>query len=250
MMATTSLLSGLCQFVPVPLLDDYLTSRVRRYMIAKILERRGRATPERRLEPLYKDTEGCLTGILWWVVALPLKLILKLLKKLFKTVLIVLTLRDASLHISWTLLMGRTVNRLLKLGELSERGSDGPEDPLRAEALMVRHAFDQAFKGSDLRLLRTALEGVLHGVKGLTRRGARAVRLMFRLIGGDRPREMPERAKPVVSAGVDQLMDLLEQEEILRFMKEFDARFDRIYQELRGQLPPALPAHDDGSGVS
>ncbi|MFH1530367.1 MAG: hypothetical protein ABIK09_06480 [Pseudomonadota bacterium] len=245
LLVTAALLSGLCQFVPIPFLDDFLTRKVRKHQLTKLLEAYGRGYSPRRLGPLYKETEGCLATALGWVLALPVRLVLKLLKKVFKTILIVLTLRDAALNIAWTLLMGRTLQRLLEGDELGERGSAGPEDPLWAEALRIRHEFDAAFKGSDLRMLQHAFMSVISGVKGLPRLGAYAVRSMFRRLGkSESPGEMPERSRPAVSAGVDRLLDTLGQEEIAKFMKEFDWRFDEIH---RPTAAPQLEAGPDAS---
>ncbi len=247
-LARSALLGGLTRFVPVPLLDDYLEAKVRHHMVHSLLRMAGRTYRSGHLAPLWEGAEGCLGGCVGFVLRLPWTLTVKLVKKLFKTFLVVLVVREAALHVAETLLLGRAVHRLLSAGAWPEGKQHEPGLALREEAREVRRAFDRAFSGADLRLLRQALEEVLRRVSGLPRAGARAVRAMFggKKTDAEAPRDLPEAARPAVDSGVEEVEAALAHPEVAGFLEEFDRRFDEALAAVRGRAAEE-PREDAGS---
>jgi len=126
-LARGALLAGLCALVPVPLLDDLLLQRAHRHLVASLLARGGHATPVDAVRPIYDDGRGCLVGACLFVLWLPVKLGVALLKKLLKTVLFVLAIRDAGLQMGQALLLGVTVERCLADGRLPPAAPDAAD---------------------------------------------------------------------------------------------------------------------------
>ncbi len=84
--ATWACLSGLCMVVPLPFLDDYLATRALRRALAIDAPTDAPLT-EAQLQVLTEDRSSMLVGCLRTAVVWPLK-------KLFKTVLWFLTIKD------------------------------------------------------------------------------------------------------------------------------------------------------------
>lgn len=246
-LARSGLLGGLTCFVPIPFLDDYLEAKVRHFMVASLLRMAGRTYRAGHLAPLWEGAEGCLGGCVGFVLKLPWTLTVKLVKKLFKAAVVVFLVRDAALHVAETVLLGRVVHRLLGRGAFPEGKEKEPGLALREEAREVRRAFDQAFAGSDLRLLRGAFEDALRGVSGLRRSGARAVRAMFggRKTDAEAPRELPEASRPAVDSGVEGVEAALARPEVARFLEVFDQRFDDALSATRRGAQPDPTAGSD-----
>lgn len=231
LLAYTSLLSGLSCFVPVPLLDDFLGKRVVQHMVASLLKHHGRNYRSRDVVFLYDDGKGLVEGCFWFVVTLPWKLFTKLISKLFKTIFFVFAIRDAALAMGSCLLLGRTLDRLLDQQLLPNSESE----PLRAQtSVRIKKAFDQTFKGSDLRLLSRALGDVLRGIKELPALGAQAVHAMFRK--GQRVgalEDVPQQNREAVERGVENLNQALQKEDVASFLKDFDSRFDQALEKIQ-----------------
>ncbi|MDP2314712.1 MAG: hypothetical protein Q8P41_17545 [Pseudomonadota bacterium] len=82
-----ALLSGLAALVPLPILDDWLRRRGHRAMYATLAEEAGTPLGPETLDALTEDRSSLLYGCLGIVVFWPLK-------KLFRTVLYFLTVKD------------------------------------------------------------------------------------------------------------------------------------------------------------
>lgn len=248
-LARSALLAGLCRFVPIPLLDDYLERNVHRFMIASLLKTEGRDYHVSRLEALYTGVSGLFDGCAGWLIWLPITLVFKLLKKLFKSVFVVMLIREAGLSMGQALLLGHTVHRGLRSGAFQDDG-DPNAKALLAEATLYREAFDSAFAGTDVRFLGHLLGRVFLEVKSLRRVGARTVRKMFGrdYTTDETPGEVPEGAQSAIHQGVEEVQEALEGEQVKHFIDEFDETFDAALrrqidqhqaEDDRPSLPPA-----------
>jgi hypothetical protein len=85
--AQYALFAGLCAFVPVPLLDGWLERRATRAMLIALAEGRGQPLEPAVLDVLVEDRSSLLLGCLAVVVVWPIK-------KLFRTILYFLTIKD------------------------------------------------------------------------------------------------------------------------------------------------------------
>lgn len=157
-----ALLSGLCQFIPIPFADDAAELRVRRQMVKSLLRRRGRSFEVSHVEPLYRGPPRSLAGR---AGSLAKGLLLKPLKKLLRTVFFVALIRRAILEAAEVLLLGHTLDRLLAEGWFAE---DAPIDRRREEAARVERAVGAAMASPErpglVRLIR-ASAGLLRGRK-------------------------------------------------------------------------------------
>lgn len=247
LLAQSALMAGLCRFVPIPLLDDFLEKNVQRFMIAMLLKKADRDYHTSHVEALYAGSSNFFDGIIGWLVRLPFKLIIGLLKKAFKSVFVFLLIREAGLAIGETLMLGQSIERALRNGRF-EKDDDPAAFSLRQEAFVFRKAFDAAFAGTDRRFLAQLLGSVFTQVKSLPRLGARAVRLMFgrRGLRGEEPGELPEASREVVERGVQDLQQRMEDEEIKSFFEDF---YDKFEVELHRQEEMARSSLQDGQSV-
>jgi len=245
-LARSALLAGLCRFIPVPLLDDYIERNVHRFMVASLLKRSQRSYHVTHVEPLYSGVDNWASGCLGWFVYLPLTLTLKLLKKVFKSVFVVLLIREAGLSMATALLLGHVFHRALQQGNFAS--SDDPTARgLVEEATLHRKAFDAAFAGTDRRVLAHLLAKVFLEVKRLPRHGARAVRLMFGRRYGKSGTlgEASERGEDVVERGVEEVQETLQQDEVKTFLADFEATFESSLAHQRALTEQSLEAHNE-----
>ena len=158
-----ALLSGLCQFIPVPFADDYADRRVRRAMVAKLLAARGRAYDADAVKPLWAGPPGSVLGKIGGVAK---GLVLKPVKKLLRTVFFVFTIRRAILEAAEVLLLGHTLDRLLAAGRL---GDGLPADARRDEAADVERAVAGVMDSPDRRALVTLVRASARKLRGIGR---------------------------------------------------------------------------------
>jgi hypothetical protein len=131
-----------------------------------------------------------------------------------------------------TLLLGHCLHRALLRGEFRE-GSEAPA--LREEAREFKRAFDEAFAGSDRRLLAQLMTTVFTQVKSLPKAGAHAVRAMFGRgkTRGDEPGVVPPVDEPALAQGVEELHQAMSRAEVTQFLADFEARFDAARAQRR-----------------
>lgn len=82
-----ALMAGLCSLVPIPFLDDWLERKATRHMFATLATDAGVTLDEATLDVLTEDRSSLLLGCLGTMVIWPIK-------KLFRTVLYFLTVKD------------------------------------------------------------------------------------------------------------------------------------------------------------
>lgn len=85
--ARLAMACGLAMLIPLPLLDEYVARRITRRMFAGQARERGVELPDEALHLLTEDRSSMVTGCLVALVIWPLK-------KLFRTVLYFLTVKD------------------------------------------------------------------------------------------------------------------------------------------------------------
>jgi len=202
------------RFVPVPLVDDAIRGRAQRTAVGLTLGACGRTIATRHLSPLYS------TGSMWRAIAgLPLEILLLPIRRIVK---IVRAARGVPRDLLQTWLLGRAVWRALHAGALQ---GDDP-DALKAEATILRTAFDASIEGLDLTVLSAALGGVMDQVKGMSNQALAFARQLAGLEEGDHATPAPE--------GVDDpLGEALATGEVQGALAAFDARFDAAWAEAR-----------------
>jgi len=112
-----ALLAAVCQFIPIPFLDDVAGDRVVRRLVDKLLERNGRSYAADAVAPFY---EGPQQGLADKVGGFAKSLIMKPVRKVLRTALIVITIRRALMTAARVVLLGRTIDRCLARGELAD----------------------------------------------------------------------------------------------------------------------------------
>ena len=117
-----ALLAAVCQFIPIPFLDDVAGDRVVRRLVDKLLERNGRHYGAEAVAPLY---EGPEQGVASKVGGFVKGLVMRPVKKVLRTALIVITIRRALMRAAWVVLLGRTIDRCLARGELADEMPEG-----------------------------------------------------------------------------------------------------------------------------
>lgn len=126
-----ALLAAVCQFIPIPFLDDVAGDRVVRRLVDKLLERNGRGYGAEAVAPLYQGPER---GVANRVGGFVKGLVMRPVKKVLRTALIFITIRRALMTAARVVLLGRTIDRCLARGELAD---DLPEDRRRERAAQI-----------------------------------------------------------------------------------------------------------------
>lgn len=157
--AGAAVATGAAALLPVPFLDDWIMARSRRQLVQAALRAEGRSFAARELRALYEDG-GSWVGLPWRIVK---GVALMPIKKLFRSVFLVLGARAVALEVTRTLALGHTVHRQLRQGWFRDEHSAA----VRAdEARRLRRALDRALQGIDERWLRQVANLVLDRVRG------------------------------------------------------------------------------------
>ena len=126
-----ALLAALCQFIPIPFLDDVVSDRVVRRLVDKLLKRNGRNYGAETVAPFF---EGPEQGMMSRIGGFAKSLVMKPVKKVLRTAFIVVTIRRALLTAARVVLLGRTIDRCLARGELAD---DMPDVQRRERATQI-----------------------------------------------------------------------------------------------------------------
>lgn len=168
---------AVCALVPIPLLDDLLLARTRRRLVREVAKSCSVSLTRDQVyilaESPRKGFWGCGAGVLFSIfVRLPLKL----LRRILRTVLFFLAARDASakatkmFHESYLLELG--------IGELRKESRGGPITEDRA--VLLRTAISATWNEIDPSPIRQTVSKVLQsslsGLRGAGRSLARATR--------------------------------------------------------------------------
>jgi hypothetical protein len=220
-----ALLSAAARFVPIPFVDDIVRERVRQALVGQLLRINGRSFGTGRVQPLWRDPEGCAGGCLTLLWKLPLTILLFPIRKI---VALIKAVRGFGSDVTLSLLFGRAVSRALELGLLSD---GAPDAELASQSLAVRRAFDVAQARTDTVLLGAALTEALRSVSGLMAAARKAARRLAR--SGPDP-EAPTAGDAVLEQGVGVVEAVLARPDIARALADFDARFANALRQ-----PPA-----------
>ena len=204
------IVSAAGRFVPVPFVDDMVRTQCRKFVIKRTLAAHDRSELYPELEALYDEgSKGFIAGALGTTARAARKLLLFPIRKV---VAIATSARGVPLEVMRVVLLGRTLDRRLRQGAFTA-----------ADAPRLRAAFEKAFAGMDLRVVRAALKDALTGVSGLK---SAAVKSARQVAGHPTDPEAVNQAEPTVQAGATQVQQALDRPEMLELFAKFDHRVD------------------------
>ena len=204
------MVSASARFIPIPFLDDIVRNQCRRFVVSRTVDASERQSALSDLKPYYSSDGGCIAGCFAAMGTLPFKLLLFPVRKIFA---IVTAVHGVPMEIIRTVLLGRTLQRQLDLGEISAE-----------DAARMKVAFNEAFSRMDLRTVRATVEDAVrsvHGWKSAAMKSARKV-------ASDQAESNIPSSGPV-DLGADKVQAVLQRPETARLFAEFDTRFDEAY---------------------
>lgn len=220
-------ISASSTFVPVPLVDDYLQSKCRRFAVQKTLQAHSMRADVERFEPYYDGSGGFFSGLGSMALKAPLKLALFPIRKPLR---LIRSVRDVPLEIIRTILLGRTLDRFLRARRSDAPNGNAPP-PDAAVIADLRRAFDKAFARMDFHVLRAATKDAFMASTRLLS----AVLAARRKAPADGELLTDLQKNPAVEAEAEKVEAQMARPEMLSLFREFDARFDKAFQEVREQ---------------
>ena len=211
--AVCGIAAAAARFLPVPLLDDVVRRRAAQIAVVRTLRVHGRDHPSELVRALWDEPDGTRRGLRGRLRGVPKRLLLFPVRKytaVFGAV------RGVPNDVARVVLLARTVDRRLALGELSS------PDRVPDEARALRRAVDEAIEGMDLQLLTAALADGLSRSRGLTTAAVAFVRRRLRT-------DDPDAAVPTDGAladGAAHVTEVLRRPEIASLLHRFDAEVD------------------------
>lgn len=227
-LSRSALLRGLCYLIPVPFLDDFVAQRVLKHMVASLLKAHGRDYAPKRVSVFYEgESKGCFA--MAWDFAWGL--IIKPIKKLFKTIFFVLAIRDVAVGIGSTLFLGRCLNRSLNnnlLNNTQSTKAKNESETLEAEAAVIYAAFQKSYEGSDKKVITQSFRALVKQSTGIGSWGVSAVKTLFgkKQESYEGVEALPDEDKKEVEKAAKGIADIMEQEEFVKILKNFDTDFD------------------------
>ncbi len=238
-MATGSLLTSACHFIPIPILDGILIKRIHRHLARSILKTHGH-DPDliRYYSPVYGGTGSCLGNSIWFIVTFPFKFAWGLITKAFRMVLFIFLIRRCALQIGETLLLGRTMSRTLHDGRLPVADPSNEKSIQQAsiKATQIRESYNEAIKGTDIRFLKQIFAKIFRHTKAM-RNLAGSLFKVFRPRKGrentlDEDLENIEGKKATfVEKASAHIASIMGQPEMEAFFNEFDDKFDTLVEK-------------------
>jgi len=210
------IVSSASRFMPVPFVDDVIRDRCRRYVVAKTLSAYGAESHIQQMRSYIDSDAGWLAGSLATVTKAPLKLLLFPVRKI---VSVLTSVRGVPLEITRMVLLGRTLDRILRTGEV----------PTAAQASRMRIAFEAAFARMDFRTLKAAINDSLVQVGDWKDAAIGAARTLLGSSGNPESQNLtnhPIATFPKVKVGAKKIDLVMNEPATLKLFDEFDSRFD------------------------
>ncbi|TWU44865.1 hypothetical protein Q31b_00350 [Novipirellula aureliae] len=206
------IVSSAARFIPIPYVDEYVRDRCRRFVVSRTLAAHEKPEWLDPLQPYYSSSGGFLSSVAGKAARLPLKLLLFPIRK---AIAIATSIRGVPLEIMRTVLLARSLDRILQ---------SGPESIDSEQAKAMRQAFDQTFKRMDFRVFKAAMSDVFDGVSGLKAAAIGAARRI-----AQNEEESPEKleAEQPLRKGAERVQEVFNRPEILKLFAEFDRRYEK-----------------------
>lgn len=213
--------AGLAILIPIPFVDWLLEEYFRRRMPRDIARRRGRTlSPAVLREINRKRGDGCLAGCLM----MPLDLIIYVLRNLYRTVVYVLSVYDASEKLSFYWHRAFLLNYMLGQGHLD----DAQRAAVAAQAMGA--AIDTTQTSPMLNLAGELIEFARHRLRGL-------MRAFYRFI---RRKEETAEVKRTRNSIAEQWAEF--HDHLIEFAGRYDAAYADIWRERAAAAQSTLPA--------
>lgn len=218
-LSRSAILTGIAGFIPVPFLDDYAAERVRQHMVVSLLKRQG-LSHANYLRPLYRESISCIGSVFQFVRSL----IVKPVRKLFRTLFFFLAIRSVTLQMARVYLLGRAIDLCLQNNSIQSE----------KDVLRFSPAFAKTFEGTDRKFFTHLLEQTGRGLAPFQKGAREVMRRIFR-----EKRKAEEKGAPDsqqfakltdeeqarLDAEAERLAETLKQEEVAGFLARFDAKF-------------------------
>lgn len=209
------------RFIPVPFVDDVVRNQCRRFVVERTLSVHNASDSVAQWKPYYSSGGGCVSGCLGALAKAPLKLLLFPIRKIFA---VMTSIRGVPLEIVRTVLLGRTLDRVLRHEPLSDELSPAPPSRLTArDAELMRVAFEETFARMDFQVVHAAMSDALRGVRGWKASAIASAKRVAETKDGD-DKELP--ADEAVESGASRVQAVLDRPATLELFAEFDRRFD------------------------
>jgi len=210
------MVSSAARFIPIPFVDDYVRERCHRFVVSRTLAAHEKSEWLENLQPYYSSGSGFLGSVAGKAARLPVKLMLFPVRK---AIAIATSIRGVPLEIMRTVLLARSLDRMLESGP-------GSIDSEQAKAM--RQAFDQTFKRMDFRVFKAAMSDVFDGVGGLKTSAIEAAKRVAQNEddSSEKPPEGFEVEQPL-QTGAERVQEVFDRPEILKLFAEFDRRYEK-----------------------
>jgi hypothetical protein len=195
-MSFWSVASGLGAMVPVPFLDDHLVRLARRRMVAELARERGIVLSLAELHHL-SGTErrtgfGCLVAVL---LGATFKIAVKILRRVFRTLLFWLAVKDASDAASRTFHEGFLLS--LGIAELEAVSVlRDPDDPIDRRVRELRRRVESVTREVDTRPMERLVRSAFRSSRRVLRRAAR-------LLAREEPRRDDQRQAEILESELE-----------------------------------------------
>lgn len=173
-----SVLAGLTPLVPIPFLDDRILLEVQRRMAWRVARDVGvpvGSTERDLLVGARRESRGCV-GWALWMLRKSIVLLMKLLRKIFRKILVFLAIKEGIDTASRTFHEGY----LLHVGLSDRRTARGAEPLAEAEAATLRGEIEAALARIDPRPVEQAIRRLFRGSRELLTTAALVLARPFR----------------------------------------------------------------------
>lgn len=245
-LASNSLVTGLCNLIPVPLVDDWARDLLRKRHAMELAKSHGvelDAVDGKVLACGYSplSARGCVRGCLYSAIVKPTRfLIEKVFRKIVRKVLFFLTIKDVVDTVSESFHEGYLLRHALATGALQATGGAPAGGGPRPEVLAVRRAIEAARDAVDHRPVEKAIGAAIRGSRRIYRRAGRA---FSRLVRSQRGADEQQIYESLERQGEEQLGSLID--EITADLEQESSYLRRLEAIFEHRLAASRPAADE-----
>ena len=168
---TSAIMAGICALSPVPFIDDLFIGAIRRHAVRRIFRARGKELTWGQARALTRSNRNVVLGCLLGVVVYPIR-------KIFRKVFYIFTVKEAVEVATRLLHQGRLVEHALAAGSLSVDELGTSKEPLARLNLTIQQTCGEANTDSIVRIFETSFAGGRAFLRSLGRRAVRILRAL------------------------------------------------------------------------
>ncbi len=233
------MVAAFAKAIPVPFIGDSIATRCDRFVVRDTLQAKTSIITPDRLRPFYAiDNPWTVGGVTRSILKLPMKVLTFPIRRLIATAAMI---KNVPLTVIRSVLLGRTLDRVLATGFLSE-GSSTSDTTIDERIAAMRTSFDLAFASIHWDIAKAAISDAMSQASWWQ---STAARLLAQYRKNSDIIESEVRDDEAIQSEAEKIRDAIQQPKVLELFNNFDNQFDTHLSEITADWAACISASEN-----